>query len=909
MAEKIFLIDGSALYYRSYFAFIKNPLINSKGENTSATFGFLSALVKLIEDEAPQYLAIVFDTKEPTFRHEIYEEYKATREKMPEEMAAQYPRLVDSLKRLNFTLLEKAGYEADDIIGTLARRYGKDDQEVFIVSGDKDMAQLVNDHVFLYNPGRSNKEAEILDAEAIKQKMGVSPSQITDWLALMGDQSDNIPGVEKVGEKTAVKLLNEYDSIDNLYEHIDEMKESAIKRNLMEARDQTGLARELTTIHTDVDIGISLDELQFSIWDMEEADQLLKELEFRRLYNRMLALAQKYGTAEAFAKHEQSGVQYKLIQNAPQFEGFMADLSRQEKFAFDIETSALDFTEAAIAGMSFAWQEKEAWYVAIGHTDSELDAEAVLRGLKPVMEDETRKKIGQNIKFDALILKHHGIEVQGIYFDTMIASYLTSPSGQHNMDKLAEYYLNYEMIPIEDIIGSGRKQIKMTDLAAADVLTYAAEDADITFRLYNILKDKVSDFSMEELFYQLEVPLIRVLLDMEYSGVRLDTDLLRNLSQNLSADIERIKNNIFEETGQSFNLNSTQQLGPILFDQLKIHEQLGMRTPSKTKTGQYSTAENTLLRYIDHPLIQKIMEYRKLVKLQNTYVYALPLLIREATGKVHTSFNQTVAATGRLSSSNPNLQNIPIRTELGREIRKAFIPSQKNYVMLSADYSQIELRIIAHLSQDQTMMEQFRNNMDIHAATASLIFDIPLEEVDNEYRRRAKAINFGIIYGMSRFGLASRLDIPEDEAKEFIDDYMATYPRIQAYMQNSVEKARQEGYVETMMHRRRYLPEINSKNRQIREFAERTAINTPIQGSAADFIKKAMLNIHDFIQKEKPSATMLLQVHDELVFEVAEKEAKAFAEKIKSLMESAIDLKVPVVVDAGMGANWLEAHE
>jgi len=909
MPEKLFLIDGSALYYRSYFAFSRNPLINSKGENTSATYGFLSSLVKLIETEHPEYLAVVFDTKEPTFRHKIFEEYKATREKMPEEMAAQYPRLVDTLKALNFVLLEKDGYEADDIIGTLAQKYASDDLQVYIMSGDKDMAQLVNKNVFLYNPGKGNNKLELLDEKAVKEKNSVEPGQIVDWLALMGDSSDNIPGVPKVGKKTASDLLKEFGSLENLYREIDRLKEGAVKKNLLQYQDQALLSQHLATIRTDVPIDVNLEDLRFRIWDPETADRILKELEFRRLSGRMMALAQQYGSAEAFIKHDEKKTTYRLIENEAQLRDLVQQLSSQPAFVFDLETSSLDFTEAQVAGIALSWKESEAYYIPIHHPDIKIDQNKVFSLISPVFENPDVGKIAQNVKFDVMILEEQGIAVEGIYFDTMIAAYLLNPTGQLKLDKLSEEYLNYEMIHIEELIGKGKKQLKMTDIPANLVSKYAAEDADITFRLYRILKPKIGEYGMDDLFYNLEMPLVRVLMAMEKQGVALDVPLLNDLSYQLENQLKELEVGIYEMAGETFNLNSPQQMGPVLFDRLQIHKDLGLKRAPKTKTGQYSTAESVLERYSDHPIVANIMEYRKLSKLKNTYIDALPKLINPRTGRLHTSYNQTVAATGRLSSSNPNLQNIPIRTELGREIRKAFIPSQQDYVILSADYSQIELRIMAHLSEDPAMIESFLKDEDIHTATAMRIFNLPAEAVTSDHRRKAKEINFGIMYGMSRYGLAQRLNITPDEAQEFIADYMATFPGIHRYMTQIVEIAREQGYVETMLHRRRYLNEIRSQNRQIREFAERTAINTPIQGSAADLIKKAMIEIYQVINDEQWPVRMLLQVHDELVFEVQKKRAEEFAKRVKTVMENSLKLKVPIKVDCGIGANWLEAHQ
>lgn len=908
MNKKLFLIDGSALYYKSYFAFSRNPLINSKGENTSATFGFLMSLIRLIEEENPDYLAVIFDTKEPTFRHEMYKEYKATREKMPQEMADQYPRLISTLKAFNFTLMEKVGYEADDIIGTLAVRFAQEDRKVFIVSGDKDMAQLVNDNVFLYTSSSGKKDKEILDAKGVKGKLGILPQQVIDWLALMGDSSDNIPGVPKVGKVTAAKFLQEFNSLENLYANIASLKEGVIKNNLIECKQLTGLAQKLATIELDVPLDVNLEGLQFNIWDMEIVKPILQELEFNRLAERMFNLAVQHGSVEDFDRHEEEKVKYEIIDSEKRFSEILQELKKQKAFVFDLETDSLDFLRAKIAGIALAWKEKQAYYIPLNHPDIALPQQKVLWALEPFFSDPAYKKIGQNLKFDVSIMERHGVQVNGLYFDTLIASYLLNPSAQHKLDRLAERYLNYEMIHIGELIGSGKKQKKMTDLMAIEVVNYAAEDADITLRLYNKFKPMIKEQGMETLFYNLEMPLIRVLLQMERSGVKLDVILLKKLSKDLDGQILNLKQSIFERTGEEFNLNSPQQLGLILFDKLEIHKELGLKKAPKTKTGQYSTSEKVLERYAAHPVINDILKYRQLNKLQNTYLDALPELVHPATGKVHTSFNQAVAATGRLSSSNPNLQNIPIRTEIGRQIRRAFIPSKKDYLLVSADYSQIELRIMAHLSKDETMIRSFKQNLDIHRSTAALIFNIPESEVTSDHRRKAKEINFGIIYGMSRFGLAARLNISVDEAQEFIIDYMATYPGIALYMKESIEKARKQGYVETMLQRRRYLPEIKSSNRQIREFAERTAINTPIQGSAADLIKRAMIHVQDFIIQKKMPAVMLLQVHDELVFEVQKDLVSDFSDTIKDIMGNALKLDVPVLVECGSGENWLEAH-
>lgn len=913
MPEKLFLIDGSALYYRSYFAFIRNPLVNSKGENTSATFGFLNTMIKILDEERPQYVAVVFDTSKPTFRHEVYADYKATREKMPDDMRAQYPRLVDTLKKLNFVLLEKDGFEADDIIGMLATRYGSETVDVFIVSGDKDMAQLVNKNIFLYATGKSGAAPDILDSDKVFEKYGVKPNQIIDWLALMGDTSDNIPGVPKVGGKTAAKLLEDYGSIDNIYQNVDSLK-GALKENLVNNQEQARLSRHLTTIETDVPMEVALDDVRFKIWDMNVVSNILKELEFPSLFNRMLALtedADEKFIPEDFSHYVPEKVQYHLVNNKESFELFLNELKKQERFVFDLETDSLDNLTANIAGIAFSWKEKEGWYIPINHSDIKLSQQEILKELAPIFLNAKIKKIGQNLKYDISVLFQHGLSVNGIYFDTMVASYVLDPSNrQHNLEHLAEKYLAYKMIPIKDLIGKGKDEKKMTDLTAGEVAPYAIEDADISLRIADILDVKLKEHKLDTLFFELEMPLMEVLRVVEDNGIKIDLNLMKDLSVDISEQLLKTEQEIYEFAGQEFNISSPQQLGSIMFEEKNIHEELGLRKPKKTKTGQISTSEQTLEKYAEHPIIAKILNFRKLAKLKNTYVDALPEIVNSKTGKIHTSYNQTVAATGRLSSMNPNLQNIPIRTELGKEIRRAFVVSRAGYSILSADYSQIELRIMAHLSEDKTLIDAFKQgNTDIHSVTASLIFNIALDEVTADHRRKAKEINFGIMYGMNKWGLSNRLHITPDESELFIANYFATYPNIQLFMRDAIKQANEHGYVETMMNRRRYLPEIKSKNRSIREFAERMAINTPIQGSAADLIKKAMIDVQHYIDSQKDCpAYMLLQVHDELVFEVADSYIKEFSVQVEKIMAGALPLKVPVVVESGYGANWLEAH-
>jgi len=915
MTEKMFLIDGSALYYRSYFAFIRNPLINSNGEDTSVTFGFLNTLLKLISTEQPHYLTVVFDTSVPTFRHEMYDKYKATRERMPEEMRAQYPRLLSTLKGLNFCLIEKDRFEADDIIGTLAQKYASSNLQVYIVSGDKDMAQLVNNNTFMYAVGKGPKPADILNVDGVIDKFGVRPDQIIDWLALMGDASDNIPGVPKVGKVTAQKLLAAYENLDGIYTHIDEVK-GKIKENLITYKDDAYLSQKLATIELNTPLDIDLKDQEFKPWDQETATSVLKELEFPQMLGRMLKLSAfpeaKSVEPELTANnrsHSTSDVTYELIGSIKMLVGLLEKLKRTRGFVFDLETSDLDPFQAKIAGIALSWVEGVAYYIPLSHPDISLSYKETLDKIKPIFENVTIRKYGQNLKFDTAILAHHGIEVQNVYFDSMLASYVLNPSNrQHGLGALAEKLLDYTMIPIKDLIGSGKNQKRMTEVPAAEVTAYACEDADITLRICKILEAQIDNSAMKNLFYNLEMPLIAVLRTMEENGIRIDLDLLKSISIDLDGQLKTLIDEIHRIAGHEFNISSPQQLGNILFEDLKIHEELGKRKPKKTKSGQISTSEQTLERYAAHPVVQKVLDYRQFTKLKNTYIDAFPELVNPLTGKLHTSYMQAVAATGRLSSTNPNLQNIPIRTSLGKEMRRAFIPSRDDYVLLSADYSQVELRIMAHLSGDPVLIDGFMQGDDIHAATAASIFDVDIHQVTGDQRRKAKTINFGIMYGMNKYGLANRLNISASEAEEFIYNYFATYPNIQMFMRETIRQAQEQGYVETMMNRRRYLPEIKSTNRNIREFAERTAINTPIQGSAADLIKQAMLNVHNFMIEEEPAAAMLLQVHDELVFEVEKSIVDEFANKIENLMSHAMQLSVPLVVESGSGANWLEAH-
>ncbi len=902
--KKLFLIDGSALAYRSYFAFVKNPLINSRGENTSAIFGFLNSLLKIIDEHHPDYLAAVFDTPEPTFRHKIYPEYKATRQKMPDEMSEQLPRIRQVLEALRVPILEIPGLEADDVMGSLAIKAAQQNFETYLVTADKDFYQLVSPNIKVYDPGRAGKESEVLDEEGVVRKIGLPPSKIIDYLSLMGDSSDNVPGVEGIGPKTALELLQQFDSLDQIYQHLDQIGRESLRNKLEQNRELAYLSRQLVTLDIQAPLEIDLETLKRHEPDRARTFQLLKELEFNSLLDRFTAT------------EKTSEVKYATITTQEQLDQFIAQLKSCSQFTFDLETTDVDAMKAEIVGLSFCWKEGEAYYIPTVSVKTKSSADlfsverfrglplqAVLRQLAPIFQDEAIKKSGQNVKYDLLVLSRAGVEVRGVDFDTMIASYVVNPSlRQHNLDALALTYFNYQKIPTKELIGVGKKQISMAEVPIEEVSRYACEDADYTQRLRHVLEPMLIQYDLKKLFDDVEMPLVQVLMEMERNGVSLDVPLLEKMSRELSQRLDELIENIYQLAGQRFNINSTKQLADILF------KKLGLPVKKKTKTGPSTDVDVLEELAKEHQLPRELLEYRQLSKLKSTYVDALPRLINPETGRVHTSYNQTVAATGRLSSSDPNLQNIPIRTELGRKIREAFIPADDRHVILDADYSQIELRIMAHLSQDPMLIKAFQEGKDIHRETAALVFKVPPEEVTDEMRRRAKEVNFGIMYGMGAYGLASRLEISQEEAEMFIINYFASYPKIQEFMMETQEFARKNGYVTTLLNRRRYLPDIHSDNRRVREFAERNAINTPIQGTAADLIKVAMINIFRRIKAERLASKMIMQVHDELVFEVPIDEVDRMKELVRHEMEQAIELSVPIKVDVGVGRNWLEAH-
>ena len=920
--DKLFLFDAYALIYRSYYAFIKNPRINSKGLNTSAVMGFCNTLHEVLQKEQPKYLGVAFDPHGPTFRNEAYKEYKAQREETPEDIRKAVPIIKDILAAMHIPVLEAQGYEADDVVGTLAKKADREGIETFMLTPDKDYGQLVGGNVKMYRP-RHGGGYETLDAEGVKEKYGISsPEQVIDLLGLMGDAADNIPGCPGVGEKTAVKLINQFGSIDNLLERTGELK-GAIKKKVEDNSEQIKFSKFLATIKTDVPIELNLDELRVTEPDENKIMEIFGELEFKtftqRFLNKPKQLQKKSSTQlDLFADFTGDGAEetknrpsqslktvvheYKLVDKEEDMYS-LRDLFLTSTFiSFDTETTSTEAINAELVGLSFSVKERQAFYVPVP-ADRE-EAQKIVDIFKPVYESEGIQKIGQNMKYDITVLRNYGVEVKGEMFDTMIAHYLIQPELRHNMDYMAEIYLDYQTIHIEDLIGpKGKNQKNMRDLAPQEVFEYAAEDADITLQLKTKLEPELKKKGAEELFRNIEMPLMPVLAEMEMNGVRIDTESLKETSRELTARMKEIESHIYELAGTEFNIASPKQVGEVLFDRMKIVEKA-----KKTKTGQYVTSEE-VLQSLKHksPIVADILEHRGLKKLLGTYVDALPKLINRRTGHIHTSFNQTVTATGRLSSSDPNLQNIPVRGEDGKEIRKAFIP-EPGCEFFSADYSQIELRVMAHMSGDENMTEAFRSGHDIHAATAAKIYKKDISEVTRDERTKAKRANFGIIYGITVFGLAESLEISRDEAKQLIAGYFETFPKVKEYMDKSIQTARAMGYAETLFHRRRYLADINSHNATVRGFAERNAINAPIQGTAADIIKVAMINISHRFKAEGVKSKMILQVHDELNFSVAPGEHDKVESIVLGEMQNAFNMQVPLVADSGWGKNWLEAH-
>ncbi|WP_435355024.1 DNA polymerase I [Emticicia sp. SJ17W-69] len=961
-SKKLFLLDAMALIYRAHFAFIKAPRITSTGLNTSCVFGFTNTLLEVIQKEKPTHIGVAFDLPGGTFRNDMFPEYKANRQEQPEDITIAIPYVKKLVAAMDIPLLMIPGYEADDVIGTLAKKAALEDFEVFMMTPDKDYGQLVEEHIYMYKPAIFGKDAEKLGVKEVCEKWGIErPEQVIDLLGLMGDAVDNIPGVPGVGEKTAAKLIASYGSVEGLYENLDKLSGKlgeAIKNN----KEKAFLSKELARIELNVPIEFDEEFLKISTPKVDELSPLLDELEFRTLRKRLLpdenqqstgsnqsssktsssstppvnAIKAKAGTqismfdaaasptpnvadadfSYADAENELDQAvststkdtiytklhEYHLMDTPELRKSLVHYLLKQDEFCFDTETTSVDAVDAEIVGFSFAYIAGEAYYVPV--PENQIEAQQILEEFRQVFENESITKIGQNIKYDLMILKNYGIDLKGKLFDTMLAHYILEPEQRHGMDYLANTYLNYDPVSIETLIGKGKAQGNMRDVDFEKIKEYAAEDADVTLQLKAILQPKIASYQQEKLLQDLEMPLVNVLAGMEIEGVRIDMGALNDMSNVLESDIKQIQGDIFNLAGQEFNVASPKQLGDILFEKLKLDSKA-----KKTKTGQYATGEDILSKLEnDHEIVRKILDFRELVKLKNTYVDALPLLISKKTGRIHTSYNQAVAATGRLSSTNPNLQNIPIRTPRGREIRKAFVPRNEDFVILSADYSQIELRIMAAFSGDESMLEAFNQGIDIHSTTASKVFKVALGDVTSEMRRKAKMVNFGIIYGISAFGLSQRLNIPRGEAKEIIDAYWVEFPKIKTFMDSTINKARETKFVETILGRRRYLRDINSQNLTDRGFAERNAINAPIQGSAADMIKVAMINIHQFIETEKLQSKMILQVHDELVFDAHRSEVDYLKQKVNELMCNAIPMVVKMETGMGVGENWLEAH-
>jgi DNA polymerase I len=927
--KRLFLLDAYALIYRAYYAFISNPIKNSKGVNTSAIYGFTNTLIDLIRKENPTHLAVVFDADAETDRAAEHSFYKANREAMPEDIRNSIPAIKEIIQAFQIPMLELAGYEADDIIGTIAKQKEKEGHIIYMVTPDKDFAQLVSDNIFIYKPSRQGNGAEILGVKEVCKNWEVdSPLQVIDILGMWGDAVDNIPGIPGVGEKTAKKLIADFGSMENMYERVDELK-GKLKENVINNKEQAFISKKLATIITDVPVEVSDDDLIISEPDKDKLNEIFVELEFRALGKRILgeeftvnqpvkagAQMDLFGgtpaeqplpsDAQTTMGNDASNTHhvYHLLTTDKEIDNLIALLSQQSSFAFDTETTGLDAINEEILGISFSFKAHEAYYIPL--QDSKERTREILAKLQPVLADEAIEKVGQNLKYDMHILANYGIAVSGKLYDTMLAHYVLEPDLRHNMDYLAETYLGYTPISLESLIGKkGKKQLSFDSLDLQTQKEYAAEDADITWQLSKRFKNLCETQQVDEILEKIEFPLVPVLAGMERAGVNLDTAFLQTYSAELNDELLKIREKIYELAGTGFNLDSPKQLGEVLFEQMKIPYKGKM-----TKTGQYATGEDVLQSFRkEHEIFDYILDYRQIAKLVSTYVDALPRLVNPRTGRVHTTYSQAVAATGRLSSVNPNLQNIPIRTERGRKIREAFIPADENHVLLAADYSQIELRLMAELSGDEVMLEAFNNHQDIHATTAAKVFNVPLDKVTKAMRSNAKTVNFGIIYGVSAFGLSQQTDLSRTESKEIIDSYFATYPGVKAYMDKNIAFAREHGYVTTIMGRKRILKDINSRNAILRGHAERNAINAPVQGSAADMIKLAMIAIYKEMQQMKLQSKMILQVHDELVFDVVKEEKETLISLVKSKMENALPgLKVPIIAEVNSGKNWLEAH-
>ncbi len=920
--KKFVIIDAMALTYKAYFAFINRPLVTSKGEPTSAVYGFLTQLLKILEENKPDYIAVAFDSKEKTFRHEKFESYKSSRAAMPEDMIPQIARIKQIIEVLKIPIYILPKYEADDLIGTAVREAAEKGLESYVFTPDKDFNQLVSDKVRIVKPGKSTDEIIIYDVKKVKDEFGFEPKQMIDYLALIGDSSDDIPGVAGIGPKTAIPLIQEFGSVENIYKNIEKIGKEGTKKKLIEGKDSALISKELATIDCKAPFDMNFESAKFEKPDFDKLRSIFLELEFKTLYTRLLnvydgASKQEANIDEALADEitvfNKSKVDYKLITDSKKAKALAEMLSKQTLFAFDTETDSLDYFTLNMAGASFAVKPNEAYFVAVNPFSKDegffskdigkrLGMEDFVKIFKPVFENKKIKKVCQNGKFDIAVLRSQGIHVENFYFDTMLASYLIDPDQKHGMDDLSQKYLNYRPIPLSDLIGAKKDPSKIFDVDLNALSTYAAEDADITYRLYEILDKEIEKNKLTKVAFDVEFPLAPVLEDMEREGVRVDKDSLKSLSNDLQILIDNYTKKIFESAGEEFNINSPNQLQKILFDKLKL------ATGKKTKTGFSTDARSLESLKGEHEIIRLILDFRQVSKLKSTYADSLPNLIHPKTGRIHTNFNQTVASTGRLSSIDPNLQNIPIRTELGKEIRKAFVPRDKNYVLISADYSQIELRILASITGDEGLTKAFKKGEDIHRSTAALVFMVKPEDVTPDMRRKAKEVNFGILYGIGPYGLKTRLGVTQTHAKEIIGTYFNTFKRVKNYMDDSVLKAKEKGYAETLIGRRRFLRNINSSNHVVRQFEERVAINMPIQGTAADMIKLAMINIHKELIKRKTKTKMVLQVHDELLFDVHKDEVEDLKPVIKKMMENTIPMNVPIVVEIGTGDNWLDAH-
>ena len=896
--KRLFLIDGMAQIYRAHFAMIKNPLTTKDGRHTSAIFGFMNSLFKLLRDENPDYIAVVLDCKEPTFRHKLYTEYKATREKMPDELVEQLEPLYEVISHTNIPILKKPGYEADDIIGTLVKKAEQAGLVTYMVTGDKDMMQLVSETTFMYSPGNRFKPTTIYDKIKVKEKWGVGPDGIIDMLALVGDTSDNVPGVDGVGPKTAKKLLDQYKDIETILEHADEAKNKRVREGLQNGRDLVHLSRELVTIHCDVPVEFHIEELIRKDMDGEALTYDFQDLEMYSLITQVEEIS-----GNGVVALEQPDKNYQTILTQMDLDLLITTISNAELISFDLETTSITPLQADIVGLSFSVKANDGYYIPVEYPEKEskpgLTLDAVLEKLKPIFENENNRFCGQNIKYDALVLSRYGIHLGNIVFDTMIAEYMLHPEkNSYKMDYLSIDYLNYRMVPIDNLIGTGLHQKSMAEVPLEDIAFYASEDADIAFQLAEILKDKLEKESLFEPYNDIEIPLIPVLTTIEKNGVYLNLDFLADLSRQFGEGLEKLTEKIHQMAGREFNINSPKQLGEILFDELEL------KPIRKRSTAVEVLA--VLKNY--HPLPEEVLKYRHLAKLKNTYVDAIPNYVNKETGRVHTSLNQTIAATGRLSSTSPNFQNIPIRTETGREVRKAFVPQNSDWVILSADYSQVELRIMAHYSQEPELIKAFEENSDIHSRTAALVNGIAEAEVTLDQRRSAKVVNFGIMYGAGPYRMSQELGISMADAKILIDNYFATYPGIRKYMDETISLARDIGYVETLYKRRRKTGNLDASNRNIVQAEERVAINMPIQGTAADIIKIAMINIHNKMESENYQSKMILQIHDELLFECPKAEVDKLAAMVVEKMEGAVSLSVPLKVDWNYGSSWYEAH-